>query len=62
MFVYQHFTKHFSELRYHFFSKSKGRILDELHVSFKQGNSSSRQKKGGCFSQQILQNKRWLLF
>ena len=28
-----YFTKHFLELSYHFFSISKGRILDELRVS-----------------------------
>ena len=26
-----YFTKHFLELSFHFFSKSKGRILHELH-------------------------------
>ena len=30
-----YFTKHISELSYHFFFKSKGRIFDELHVCFK---------------------------
>ena len=34
--VHWSFTKHFSELSFHFFSsKSKGRILDELRISFK---------------------------
>ena len=35
MCVNWYFTKYFLELSYHFFSKSKGRILDEWHVSFK---------------------------
>ena len=30
-----YFTKHISELSYHFFFRSKGRIFDELHVCFK---------------------------
>ena len=34
MSVQWHFAKHFSELSYHFFPKSKGRIFNELHVSF----------------------------
>ena len=33
MYVHWYFTKHFSELSYHFLSQS--RILDELSVSFK---------------------------
>ena len=31
--VHWHFTKHFSELSYYFFLKSKGRIFYELRVS-----------------------------
>ena len=31
-----YFAEHFSELSYCFFSKSKGRFLDELRVSFKE--------------------------
>ena len=31
-----YFAEHFSELSYCFFSKSKGRFLDELCVSFKE--------------------------
>ena len=36
MCVHWYFTEHFSELRYRFFSKSKGRFFDELRVSFKE--------------------------
>ena len=32
--VHWYFTKKFLELSFHFFSKSKGRILDELRFSF----------------------------
>ena len=32
--VHWYFGKHFSELSYHFFSKSKGRILDGLGIPF----------------------------
>ena len=35
MCVHWYFAEHFSELSCPFFSKSKGRILDELRVSFK---------------------------
>ena len=35
MCVHWYFAEHFSELSYRFFSKTKGRILDELRVSFK---------------------------
>ena len=34
MCVHRYFVEHFSELYYRFISKSKGRILDELRVSF----------------------------
>ena len=34
MYVHWYFAEHFSELSCPFFSKSKGRILDELRVSF----------------------------
>ena len=35
MCVHWYFVEHFAELSYRFFSKSKGRILDELRVSIK---------------------------
>ena len=35
MCVHWYLAEHFSKLSYRFFSKSKGRILDELRVSFK---------------------------
>ena len=35
MCVHWYFAEHFSELSYRSFSKSNGRILDELRVSFK---------------------------
>ena len=38
MCVHWYFAEHFSELSYRFFSKSKGRILDELHLAFKAQN------------------------
>ena len=33
--VHWYFTKHFLELSVHFFSKFKGRIFNELRVSYK---------------------------
>ena len=38
MCVHWYFAEHFSELSYRFFSKSKGRILDELRLPFKAQN------------------------
>ena len=38
MCVNWYFAKHFSDLSYHFFSKSKGRIFNELRVSFKESS------------------------
>ena len=35
MCVHWYLAKHFLELTYHFFSKSEGRVFNELRVSFK---------------------------
>ena len=34
MCIHWYFAKHFPELSYHFLTKSKGRIFNELRVSF----------------------------
>ena len=44
MCVYWYFAEHFLELSYHFFSKSKGRILDKMRVSFKDQKKSLNQR------------------
>ena len=44
MCVHWYFAEHFPELSYRFFSKSKGRILDKLRVSFELSEGSELQE------------------
>ena len=63
MCVHWYFTKYFSELSYHFFSKSSGRSLDKLCVSFVKNESESNRIIVSNYVIHMVKNEAlaWLL-